>query len=88
MKAIYKYMLHPYIKMSLPTGAEILSVAEQRENIVVYALVNTTADDSESHEFVVLGTGHEATRVTGFNFIGTVNLSKGALMFHVFHRKI
>jgi hypothetical protein len=39
---------------------------------------------SNSYSIIIHGTGHPADDVDGYNFLGTVKLQGGLLMFHVF----
>lgn len=93
MATIYKYPLEVKGEQSimLPIGAEVLSVSEQHGGIVLYALVNPefTGADMRAHAIRVHGTGHpiEDSLLSSFDFLGTVNLAGGSLMFHVFIRK-
>lgn len=87
MKAIYKYQLGvtDVQTVELPAGAKVLSVGTQRESIFAWALVNTDRD-TEPRTFVIKGTGHpiESGELDDTRFIGTVMLSGGALVFHIF----
>lgn len=87
MKRILKYTLDivDYQELTLSENSKILSVANQRDNIVLYALTDelTTC----TYSIIMHGTGHPADDVIGAQFIGTVNLYNGALMFHVFARR-
>lgn len=91
MKAIYKYQLgvvgSQVIKM--PKGAEILSVKNQQENLVLYALV-TPDEELVEHRILVYGTGHpiRADIFDDFNFVGTVNINSATLVWHVFAERI
>ncbi|MGJ8680497.1 DUF7352 domain-containing protein [Paraglaciecola sp.] len=84
-KVIWKYTLTPAILIEIPKGAEILSVAEQNNEICLWALVDPNAE-LEAREFHVFGTGHNIT-IKGFDFIGTALLENGSLVFHVFEFK-
>lgn len=88
MKRILKYTLDivDYQELTLSENSKILSVANQRDNIVLYALTDelTTC----TYSIIMHGTGHPADDVIGAQFIGTVSLYNGALMFHVFARRI
>ncbi|MDD5487265.1 MAG: hypothetical protein PHW65_06910 [Dehalococcoidales bacterium] len=86
MKKIYKYTLQIEDKqtLKLPEGSKILSVAEQNNSIVLYALVNTATENAEHVSVIIHGTGHQANDVDGCTFLGTVKLYGGDLMFHVF----
>ena len=88
MKRILKYTLNivDYQELTLSENSKILSVANQRDNIVLYALTDelTTC----TYSIIMHGTGHPANDVIGAQFIGTVSLYNGSLMFHVFARRI
>lgn len=90
MKTVYKYDLEPKDEQEilLPTGAKILSVANQREAMVLYALIDKDIRTEEVFKFVVRGTGHPIDfQVDDYNFLGTVKLMNGTLMFHIFYKK-
>jgi hypothetical protein len=88
VKEIYKYNLGIADSQMLNIPSDtILSVQEQNEEVVVYALVETESPLIK-YEFVINGTGNPISfDVDKFTFLGTVNLFNGALMFHVFYRK-
>ena len=71
-----------YVEM--PYGAQILSAHVQAGQICLWALVDPE-QPPEQRSVVVLGTGHPAPSFIGrMLFIGTVLLSGGSLVFHVF----
>ena len=76
--------------IELPKGSEILSVIEQYENIVFYALIDPEETSKEYFKFQIRGTGHNAGNFKRQNyiFLGTVPLIEGQLIFHVFYRKL
>lgn len=89
MKKIFKYSLAVTDdqQVVLPLGTKVLSVAEQHGNVVLYAVVNESEHRVEHREVRIHGTGHNCSETLddyNFNFIGTVKLQGGALMFHVF----
>ena len=90
MKQIFKYTLNPTDTqdITMPEDAEVLSVAEQRDKIVVYALVDPKAATGLKR-FKVVGTGHpmDNDALDAYDFISTVKLMGGQLMFHVFKIK-
>lgn len=69
----------------MPAGAHIISVMEQRHEIVLYAVVRPS-DLLESVTIYVRGTGHPLNFAWNDypRFLGTVSLHDGQLMFHVF----
>ena len=88
MLTIYKYVLEEKsIQMlELPFSAKILSVESQDEDIVLYAMVDTEETRKWMYEIRVCGTGFALSKdFIHFNFLGTVKLSQGKLMFHVFY---
>ena len=88
MKRILKYNLDivDHQDIVLSDNSHILSVENQRDNIVLYAITDelTTC----TYSIIMHGTGHTADDVIGAQFIGTVSLHNGSLMFHVFARRI
>lgn len=88
MKRILKYTLDivDYQELTLSENSKILSVANQRDNIVLYALTDELS--TCTYAIIMHGTGHPADDVIGAQFIGTVSLYNGSLVFHVFARRI
>jgi len=87
MMKIFKYPLEitDHSELLLPAGAKILSVIEQDENIVLYAMVDPTMEYNKSRKIRIVGTGHEIDDLMGFTFLGTVSLIGGKLIFHIFY---
>jgi hypothetical protein len=97
MKSIYKYVLDtawnvvgspkiPYT-MELPKGAIILSCGLQnKENICVWAKVDPNQAEMVEVEFYIFGTGWPIPDEVdnGLQFIGTVMISDGLYVYHVF----
>ena len=88
MKRILKYTLDivDHQELTLSDTSKILSVENQGDNIVLYAITDelTTC----TYSIIMHGTGRPADDVIGAQFIGTVKLYDGSLMFHVFARRI
>jgi hypothetical protein len=93
---IFKYNLEVVDKQTikLPPGSRVLSVMNQRDNIVLYALVHPINNKNliEDVSIRIVGTGHDIdffipnpNLTDGYKFLGTVSLHDGALMFHVFY---
>lgn len=84
-RTIWKYTLRGSREAKkMPQGAQILTAAEQRGDICVWALVDPTAPLVE-RAFTVVGTGKDADHLTdAAQYVGTVLLVHGALVFHVF----
>jgi len=90
MNAIYKYELsgEKVQWVSLPVNSTVLSVVEQYQKIVMYAIVDAEQENTLEIEFLVLGTGQNFDNtLDDYTFLNTVNLSGGSLMFHVFVEK-
>ena len=94
MFSIYKYQLDITDKqiIELPYGAIPLSVVNQRETICLYARVNPEPIYKEKIKFEIYihGTGHliEEQEMFTSDFLGTVVLMAGSLVFHIFIRRI
>jgi len=89
MNTIYKYTLKvtPIQMLDLPLYSKILSVESQDEDIVLYAMVDTEQAKKWVTMIRIYGTGFQLTKdIDEFNFLGTVKLDEGKLMFHVFYK--
>lgn len=82
MAEIWKYTLQPRTRVPMPKGAKVLCAREQAGNVCIWAEVDPTAP-KENRAFEVFGTGHEMADQPR-TYIGTVVLSGGALVFHVY----
>lgn len=93
MKTIYKYELHPsdtgfgVFPVEMPEFAEYLYVAEQNNKMFLFAEVDTERNIIQ-HRFEVFGTGHEMPVDMGVyrEYIGSLMMHTGTLVFHVYHR--
>lgn len=82
-KAIWKYPLTDVVTtLDIPEGARLLSVANQNDGIVLWALVDPRLPKAACI-IRVYGTGHDVIDDPG-DFIGTVMLQGGKYVFHVF----
>ena len=88
-KTIWKFELGVTDKqiVTLPIGAEILSVQTQNETPCLWALVNPKSE-TEERVFEMFGTGHPVYCDMGIDrkFIGTFQMRNGRLVFHLFER--
>jgi len=87
MRTIYKFKLKATDRqdLALPKDSIILSVIEQRDEIVIYALVESEERETEVHEVFIVGTGHPARHIwedDDLEFLGTVKIMM--LVFHIF----
>lgn len=85
MITIYKYTLSPDILVEMPEGSQILTIAEQKNEVCMWVKVNTQKPMIH-RRFVVFGTGHEIPKdVDKFlKYAGTAHGVDGSLVFHVF----
>ncbi len=94
MYRVYKYEItsenveNEYI--TLPYGAELLSVMNQHESIVLYCLVNPEETRIENRSLILYGTGidipsatYEMIKLYNFKFMGTVSMFDGSLIWHI-----
>lgn len=96
MRRVYKYTIPIELFnargiIELPRGAQVLSVGEQADALVMWVLVDPS-EPKEDRWFVVVGTGHDAdTPHPGCTrkFIGTVQMRSDTtpyaeVVLHVF----
>jgi len=90
MNAIYKYGLseEKVQWVSLPLNSTVLSVVEQYQKVVMYAVADVEQENTQEIQFLLLGTGQIFDNTPdGYSFLNTVKLSGGAVMFHVFYKE-
>ena len=86
---IFKYQLpvpeapSSYVDVEMPEGARVLSAGAQNGEVVVWALVDPHAK-TVLRRFAIYPTGLTEVPEHPVNFVGTVMLLGGALVFHVF----
>lgn len=86
---IYKYEieLQDDFEIQMPgKKAEVLDVQVQHGTPFIWALVNPGAT-KETYRFRLRGTGHDATSIIGWYYIGTFQIDGGDLVFHLFSEK-
>ena len=88
-QSIWKFPMdvNDKVKISMPKGAEILTVQTQHETPCIWALVDTE-NGKEERYFEIFGTGHPIPNDMGVErkYINTFQLKGGALVFHLFER--
>lgn len=84
MISIWKFPLQTtdHQTISMPIGAEILTVQTQFGEPCLWARVDTN-EPKETRSIAIHGTGHSIPDST-VEYIGTYQLSNGKLIFHVF----
>lgn len=84
---VHKYRLHisDWISLNMPDGAEPLCVQVQSGHPCMWARVDPDRPAVVRH-FRIAGTGHNLGSNVG-RYIGSFQLSNGALVFHVFEAK-
>jgi hypothetical protein len=89
VKTIWKYELEIKDRqlIYLPLRAQILSVTEQYDKPVLYALVDDEETYEKVHHVIMHGTGHAAEDVDDAIFLGTLKFQAGQFMLHVFIEK-
>jgi hypothetical protein len=81
---VYKYSIKPGTSaLTLPSGAEILTVQVQRGEPQLWALVDPDAPPV-SRGLIVVGTGQQFSVDKPLKYIATFQLEQGALVFHAF----
>ena len=86
MKKIYKYPIEIQDEqvVLLPTGAKILTVQTQSGKAFLWAMVNPTMHNDMAVTIRIFGTGHTIQDADRLEYIGTIQMCGGALVFHVF----
>ena len=87
-KVVYKYKLQitkVIQEVVLPLGAQILCIKMQNDELCMWALVDPDQPYNEVVKIRCAGTGHEITE--DVEYIDTVMLFDGALVFHFFKVK-
>jgi len=86
MKTIWKYALlvADRQELQMPTGANFLAVQVQREEICLWALVDTD-NPLVGRRIHTYGTGQGLGELG--TYIGTYQLRGGGLVFHVFEER-
>jgi hypothetical protein len=90
MRTIWKFAVPvtDYFDLTMPAESQILSVQSQRNDPQLWALVYPDAPKQTRH-FRLIGTGHPIHDAKdNWNFIGTVQLEGGSLIFHLFETGI
>ncbi len=87
---IFKYVLEVTgaQEISIPGFVKVLSVAVQRNELVLYALVGSGDQGADSKiEVTIIGTGHEfLAMTTDWDFHGSHVMWSGSLVWHVWSR--
>jgi len=83
----FPFTIHDNIVLDMPEGATVLSVAVQgeapSETPCMWALVNPLAA-KERRRFLLRGTGHPIVYGQAARFVGTFQMMRGELVFHLF----
>ena len=69
--------------VAMPEGARVLSARVQHGGIYMWALVDPDAPKI-NHTVRIVGTGHLADGLEDWEFVDTVEMLGGELIFHVF----
>jgi hypothetical protein len=85
MKTIWKFPFKTtdLVSISMPEGAEILSVQTQYEQPCMWALVDPEAK-KVTRKFETFGAGDPVNDPETKNFIATYQQKGGAMIFHIF----
>ena len=87
MQTIWKFPVpvEDYFEVTMPVGAEVLSVQTQGGIPVMWAVVDSEFD-VEVRGFCLRGTGHPLDGDEG-RFVGSFQLLGGSLVYHLFEIK-
>ena len=85
LSIVNEQMLH------LPIHAEILSVGERHDNIILYALIDDEEKEIICHSIIMIRTGYPLTEPNRFKYLGTVSRCGSIVALHIFeelHKKL
>ena len=88
MLTVWKFELegNTNIEVEIPEGAEILTFATQRHKPCLWCLVNTK-NRKETRRFLLAATGRSLDNEKVIDYIGTIQLEGGNLIYHLFERR-
>jgi hypothetical protein len=89
--AIYKYNLEIGRSniIKLPLLTQVLSVETQKDNIVLYGLVNVEEKETALYDIKIYGTGYIIDiDLTSYTFLGTVKTYDDRFIWHVFYKQL
>jgi len=86
MKIIYKYPINTlgYTAITLPINYKILKIAEQRQSINLWAEIDTDQTEFSSVGLLIVGTGHEFELPSSAEYLDTVFIAQGNLVYHIY----
>jgi len=91
MSTIHKFELKITDRqvIEIPGFVRVISVLNQRERLVVYAEVKPQERERKGKvEFAVIGTGNPMLDGANWRFVGSVSMSNGDLIWHVFQTSV
>lgn len=84
--SVYKYPIRPndIVELDLPSGAELLKVADQKGTVCMWALVDPSMP-TERRKFRMAGTGHPILEPAEYLVhVDSWLMAGGSLVFHLF----
>lgn len=70
----------------VPRNSLVISVNAQREKVCLWMLVDPDEKEKETRKYIAAGTGKGFTYDSAMNFLGTVLLRGGLLVYHIFEQ--
>lgn len=83
MRIIYKYVLDSTTTLTVPVGSTVLSVQAQQEQVTLWMSEPYIREEMEERTFLSVVTGFQ-TFADNLLYVGTVQLSHGQYVMHVF----
>ena len=85
MNRVFKYQFEitDKVTIQMSKGAKVISVQMQKEVPTMWAVVDDT-QPMEPVKFRIFGTGHNIENIESLEFVGTIQVFGGNLVFHVF----
>ena len=73
------------VSIIMPRDAKIIYIAEQNNDICIWAVVNPEAEKVE-RSFEIIGTGHLFECDESLTYIGSAQVHDGSFVFHIFEK--
>lgn len=85
-RVVYKYSLHADLtRVELPVTSRPVFFGDQHNELMVWVDQPVESEQTETHEFLIRGTGHEYSAI-GWRHIGSTMTASGLFVFHCFGR--
>ena len=88
MTKVYKFPLDIADEqvVLMPKGSKVLTVQVQKGKLYLWAECNPNEPNMDERSILIRGTGHPINDEIEKEYIGTIQMCDGSLVFHVFEK--